>query len=207
MPNVALRVFAAVLLIQAATLHAADAPLANGVFLVAKPGMADPNFRETVVLITEPEVGGGPVGVIVNRPLDAKLSRIVPGLRDVPKEFDQVYLGGPVAPDHILFLVRTPQRPEHALKVLPDVYLSADRKLAEKIVGGRTTATAFRAYAGSSGWEPDQLQSEIEGGGWYVIPADADTIFSADPSNMWAALIRRATRVMAQLPVEGVRVE
>jgi putative transcriptional regulator len=201
MPTLVLRVFVAMLLIQAPSIHAADTPLANGVFLVAKPGMADPNFRETVVLITEPEIGGGPIGVIVNRPLDTKLSRIVTDLPNVPKEFDRVYFGGPVAPDHIVFLVRTPQRPEHALKVLPDVYLSADRKVAEKIVSNRTTATAFRAYAGSSGWEPDQLQSEIERGGWYVIPADADTIFSDDPANMWQTLIRRATRVLARLPI------
>jgi putative transcriptional regulator len=193
-----LRVVAAALLLLAASIHATDVPLANGVFLVAKPGMADPNFRETVVLITEPEIGGGPIGVIVNRPLDTKLSSLVPDLPNVPKEFDPVYFGGPVAPDHIVFLVRTPQRPEHALKVLPDVYLSADRKVAEKIVSGRTTATAFRAYAGSSEWAPDQLQAEIERGGWYVIKADADTIFSADPSSMWADMVRRATRVLAR---------
>jgi putative transcriptional regulator len=194
-----LRALAAVLLMQAALVQAADTPLANGVFLVAKPGMADPNFRETVVLITEPEIGGGPVGVIVNRPLDARLSEEVPELGKVPEKFDRIYGGGPVARDKLLFLVRMQQTPEHGLRVLPDVYLSGDGELMKKIVQGETAVAAFRAYAGLSSWMPDQLQAEIARGGWFLIKADADTIFSPDTSTMWEDLIRRITRVPVRL--------
>jgi putative transcriptional regulator len=193
-----LRALTAALLVLAAPTHAADAPIANGVFLVAKPDMPDPYFRDTVILLTEPEVGGGPVGVIINRPLDAKLSENVPDLEDVPEEFDDIYAGGPVARGEILFLVRTDEPPEHALRVLSDVYLSGDRDLLDAIVSGETEATDFRAYAGFSSWAPDQLQAEIARGGWYVIKADADTIFSADPSTMWQELIKRITGVLAQ---------
>ncbi len=45
----------------------------NGVLLVAKPDMADPRFRETVVLVTQTP-DGHTVGVILNRPLEASLS-------------------------------------------------------------------------------------------------------------------------------------
>ena len=176
---------------QVAAAHAADATLANGVFLVAKPEMFDPNFRETVVLITQPEVGGGPLGVIVNRPLDARLSEVIPGATQVPEQFDRIYSGGPVEPNGLLLLVRSQVRPEHSLQVLQDVYLSGDGGLIEQIVRGEASVAAFRAYAGYSGWAPGQLQAELARGGWYLIQADADMVFTADASTMWPELIRR----------------
>lgn len=191
---------AALLAMQAATMRADDTPLANGVFLVSKPDIPDPRFRDTVILITEPEVGGGPIGVIVNRPTGFLLSEVVPGLGDVPEEFDEVYGGGPVAPDRILYLVRISKPPEHGLHVLGDVYLSGDRDLLEKIVHGKTAVGAFRAFAGHAGWAPDQLQEEIARDGWYVVKADVDTIFADDPDTIWPSLMQRVNRVLAGEP-------
>ncbi len=191
------RLFSATLI--AAFIGGADAAVgqetafANGVFLVAKPDLLDPNFRETVVLITQPEVGGGPIGVIVNRPIAARLSEIVPDTVKVPERYDQLYGGGPVARNRVLFLVRSQQRPERSLQVLADVYLSGDPGTLEQIMRGEMTVMAFRAYAGYSGWAPGQLQAEIARGGWYVIKADADTIFAADASTIWPELIKRVT--------------
>src|SRR5437879_5442946 len=45
----------------------------NGVLLVAKPGLTEPNFRETVVLVTQTP-DAQTVGVILNRPTERKLS-------------------------------------------------------------------------------------------------------------------------------------
>jgi len=143
------------------------------------------------VLITQPEVGGGPLGVIVNRPLDARLSEVIPGATQVPEQFDRIYRGGPVEPNGLLFLVRSTARPERSLQVLQDVYLSGDGELIEQIVRGEVSVAAFRAYAGYSGWAPGQLQAEIARGGWYLIQADADMVFAADASTMWPELIRR----------------
>ncbi len=176
---------------------AQEPPLANGVFLVAKPDLLDPNFQETVVLITEPGVGVGPLGVIVNRPLSARLSEVVPDAPKIPEKFDAIYGGGPVARNRLLFLVRTQQRPERSLRVLADVYLSGDPAVLEQVKRG--AVTAFRAYAGHSGWAPGQLQREILSGGWYVVQADAEIIFAAEPSTIWTELIRRITTKQAAL--------
>ena len=97
---------AAAVLLHAAFVHAADDPLANGVLLVAKPDLPDPNFRETVVLITQPVPGGGPLGVILNRPTGARLSEAWP---------DAVRAGGirsalrrrPGFRNQVIFLVRS----------------------------------------------------------------------------------------------------
>lgn len=190
------RIFLAILQSLIAVLHgplaqAADIGIANGVFLVAKPDMLDPNFRETVVLITEPVVGGGPIGVIVNRPIAARVSEALPGAGKVPEQYDQIYGGGPVARNQMLFLVRTGAQPDRSLRVLADVYLSGDREVLAQILRGEIKADAFRAYAGYAGWAPGQLQNEISLGGWHVVQADAESIFAADASTVWPALIRR----------------
>ena len=62
-----------------------------------------------------------------------------------------------------------------------------------KIARGELKADAFRAYIGYAGWAPRQLQAEIAAGGWYLTPADADTIFAADASTVWPAMIKRVT--------------
>jgi putative transcriptional regulator len=189
-----MRTLAATVLLHAAVVHADDDPLANGLLLVAKPELADPNFRETVVLITQPVPGGGPLGVILNRPLPARLSAAMPGIGSVPQEFDQLYGGGPVSRNRLIFLVRTRDRSANGLRVLDDVYLSGDPAWLKQIVSGEVTVGAFRAYGGYAGWAPRQLQAEITAGGWYLLPADADTIFSADAATMWPELMKRISR-------------
>jgi putative transcriptional regulator len=181
------------LLLHAAIVQAADDPLANGVFLVAKPELQDPNFRETVVLITQPVPGGGPLGVVLNRLAGARLSEAWPDAGAVPEQFDQLYGGGPVARNQVIFLVRSGARVENGLRVLKDVYLSGDPGLLKQIVTAEVKVQSLRAYAGYAGWAPRQLQAEIAHGGWYMIPADADTIFTADVSTMWPNLIRKIT--------------
>ncbi len=178
--------------------------LANGVFLVAKPTMIDPHFRETVVLITELEAGGGPIGVIINRPLDIRLSKLVPGIQ-VPEQFDRVYGGGPVAITQLFFLIRSREQLAHSMPVLADVYLSGDRSLLESIMRGDTKVSAFHAYMGYAGWAPEQLELEIASGGWYVLQADADSIFRTDPSKIWPELMRRAATQYTYIPSDTPR--
>src|SRR5438132_14241709 len=74
-----------------------------GSLLVAHPNMLDPNFRRTVLFISEHDPNEGALGVIINRPLDRQVvdlaSEIPPaGLAAVP-----VFLGGPVGKNQLMF--------------------------------------------------------------------------------------------------------
>jgi putative transcriptional regulator len=193
----------AVLASYARGVVAAEDPLANGILLVAKPSLPDPNFRETVVLITQPVPGGGPLGVILNRPTGARLSEAWPEAGAVPEQFDALYGGGPVARNQIIFLVRSKEPVGKALRVLSDVYLSGDPELLKNIVAAEVKIVALRAYAGYAGWAPRQLQAEIAQGGWYLIPADADTLFARDAASLWSNLIRKITLRTAGFASDG----
>src|SRR5215469_3502994 len=74
-----------------------------GSLLVAHPDMLDPNFRRTVLFVSEHDPNKGALGVIINRPLDKPVAELLSGmpptgLADVP-----VFLGGPVGKNQLMF--------------------------------------------------------------------------------------------------------
>jgi putative transcriptional regulator len=166
--------------------------VANGVFLVAKPALADPNFEQTVVLVTLPP-GGGVIGVIVNRSLGRKLSELVQQPELIPPDADELYAGGPVARGRLLMLGRAASVPPGSFHVLEDVYLSTDPQLLQDLGAGRLPGARVRFYAGYAGWGSGQLQAEVARGSWWIVPADAATLFDSDPATLWDTLQRRAS--------------
>src|SRR2546426_2953087 len=147
----------------------------NGVLLVAKPGLTDPNFRETVVLVTQTP-DAQTVGVILNRPTERKLSG------------ETVFFGGPVLRETIVALFQSREQPEPpAFHVLRGVYLTMRPETIERLLA--RPGQRFRLYAGFSGWAPLQLQAELERDDWYVLPASVDLLFRKDTAGLWSELL------------------
>ena len=165
--------------------------MANAVFLIASPALQDPNFRETVVLVTHPREGG-PWGVIINRPLDHRLSEVFTEYETLKNRKDVLFFGGPVAREGLVFLVRSLKPPPRAVPVLHDVYFISDIDWIDGLLQRPEPTRGLRVYSGYSGWAPGQLQREIARGGWHVLPADAATVFDQDPARIWPELIKRA---------------
>ncbi len=154
-----------------------DAP--NSVLLIARPELSDPNFRETVVLVTQTP-DSSTVGVILNRPTAMKHEATGAPL----------YEGGPVMRPVTVALFRsatTPAAP--AFQVLKGVYLSMHPESVEKLA---PRSARFRLFAGFSGWAPGQLEAEIARDGWHVLPASEELVFREDISGLWRELLGRA---------------
>jgi putative transcriptional regulator len=165
--------------------------VANGVFLVARPELTDPNFAQTVVLVTlPPGAAGAATGVIVNRPLGRKLSEFLPDAAKLPPEADALYSGGPVERAHLFMLVRSPAAPPDSFQVLADVYLTASPEVLKNVLSGGLSDAEVRVYAGYAGWAPRQLQAEVAQGSWWLVPASAAHIFTANPETLWEELVR-----------------
>ena len=182
--------FCRTLLLAAVLLPAHADPLPS-VLLVAKPGLIDPNFRETVVLVTRtPEAQT--VGVILNRPADTKLSDLLrsPG---AGRHGERLFIGGPVLPRTLVAVFRSLSAPAApAFEVAKDVYLSMHPGNIEPLLAGE--AGAYRLYAGFAGWGPNQLEGEIEREGWYVLPVREDVLFRTNTEGLWRELIEQAQR-------------
>lgn len=158
--------------------------LKPGVFLYAAPEIMGPSFAESVVLLVrhEPE---GSLGLIVNRPTKIPLREALRELGELRDLEVLLYFGGPVQPDAVLGLVRSAQRIDGATRVLPDVYFSAGLGPLKAAARQPEAASRLRVYAGYAGWGPGQLADELRQGAWVVAPADARSIFTADPSSLW----------------------
>lgn len=184
-------------LILAAAAVAQEPETANSVLLVAKPGLPDPRFSETVVLVTRtPDLQT--VGVILNRPLPLKLSQIVPDESLTKNYGEPVYFGGPVMERTLVALFHSEQAPEApAFHVLKSVYLSMHPGNVERLL--RQPGSGYRIYAGFSGWAPEQLEGEIERDSWYVLPASEEIAFRADTTGMWEELLERTRGKRAAL--------
>jgi len=178
--------------------------LAKGKFLVASRRLSDPNFRETVVLLIEYGMDGA-MGLVINRPSQVKLATVFPDIKALKQREDRIYLGGPVAVNRMLMLIGSPKTPQRSIPVIGDVYLSSSLEELERLVKNTAENERFRIFAGYSGWAPNQLDFERTRGDWHVIKADAETIFTQNPSALWQELIRRASvkwvRVQAPLSI------
>jgi putative transcriptional regulator len=183
--------------LAAAFASAAETQTANGVFLVAKRHLNDPNFRETVVLVTQ-HGGGAPVGVIINRPTRVSLAEVFPNNENLKAAPDTLYFGGPVSPQMLVFVFRAEAPTRDALRVLEDVYMSFNPQLLAELLRRPSPTANLRVYAGYSGWGAGQLQHEMARGDWHMVRADPETIFRTDPEKVWQEMLARATARQAR---------
>ncbi len=167
--------------------------LAKGKFLVAARKLKDPNFSETVVVLIQYDPNGGAVGVIVNRPSELKLSKVLPDLKMLQKRNDTIFFGGPVSRNQILLLVQTDVDPGESEQVFKNVYVSPNPKIIEQMIKNEDKGNRFRVYAGYAGWAPGQLDQEVQLGYWHILPASSDVIFNKAPAEIWPDLIQRGS--------------
>jgi putative transcriptional regulator len=172
--------------------HEPDTALSKGKLLVAGRGMKDPRFLEAVILLVDYS-NQGAMGLVINRPSDARLSKAFPDMEGLKKRTDPLYIGGPVRSGQMFMLVRSSGKPEDSRHVFKDVYVSGSKKLLQRIIGKGESGKGFHVFAGYAGWSPLQLDREVALGGWHVMPADAESIFEKEPSQIWPELIRRSS--------------
>jgi putative transcriptional regulator len=165
---------------------------ANGLFLVAKPTLGDPNFAKTVVLVTQTE-DASTVGVIINRPSPLELEKFLSDEFETKNYRDRIYFGGPVMRQAIVAVYRSETVPAAAaFHVLKNVYLTMHADNLKLLLANPDAQ--YRLYAGFSGWAPRQLESEFMRDGWFVLPADAAMLFRKSADGLWEELVERASQ-------------
>jgi len=182
------------LLLLAAAAHGQGT--SKAVFLVARPGMPDPNFRETVVLVVQSESAEA-TGVIINRPTNRSLSELLPSER-FEAFTEPIFFGGPVALQGLFALFEAERYSGPAISMLPGVFFAVLPDSVDALLN--KPPAKIRFFAGYSGWAPGQLRAELDRGDWLVVDADAKTVFLKDTSRLWQDMVRRARAVRAGAP-------
>jgi putative transcriptional regulator len=158
----------------------------KGQLLIAGPGLLDPNFRRTVVLVGEHSEEGA-LGLVLNRASDATVDEAVPELGVIVDSLAQVHFGGPVQPSAVVVLAEFAE-PERAGALVLDSVGFLPAEVDPDELGELRRARVFVGYAG---WGPGQLDDELEEGSWIVEPAIAEDVFTPEPEELWADVLRR----------------
>lgn len=158
-------------------------------FLIAMPGLKDPNFSRTVTYVCE-HTADGAMGIIINRPMEIRLGSVLDQL-DIPSLEPEVanapiYLGGPVQTDRGFVIHSGPDAFDSTLTVTPDIRITTSRDVLEAIASGRGPARRLVAL-GYAGWTSGQLEEELSANAWLSGPADPEVMFSLPPPARWQA--------------------
>lgn len=163
------------------------------IFLVARSELADPLFRQSVVLIL-PASGTGTdlvVGLIVNKPTHLTLHDLFPRDSALRDRTDMIYFGGPVDIQSPIIVFRSRKSPKQSIHVLGDLYTSFDLHFIEDMLKKPEKGQDVRLFQGRAQWAPDQLQEEVLRKAWYSERAESTWIFSREPGIVWHSLLDR----------------
>ena len=160
--------------------------------LIAMPGMDDPNFSATVTLICEHNDDGA-LGIIINRPLNLKLSGLFDQLAvedaDPHAADNPVLAGGPVGTERGFVLHDKSHSYENTLAVSDDIQLTLSRDVIDSMASGSGPEKSLVAI-GYAGWEPGQLEEEMLANAWLSVPATPELVFDTPFEDRWDSAAR-----------------
>lgn len=162
-------------------------------FLMAMPGMADPNFTQTVTCISE-HTADGALGIVVNRIFEGlSADHIFDELKIKCNEAAgniPVHFGGPVHGNELFVLHGAPLEGDGLLRINKGLALNNSRKVLEEIAMG-TGPAQFLIALGCAGWGAGQLEWEMKENAWLTLPCDADILFEVPVEERWESAINK----------------
>lgn len=158
----------------------------TGKFLIAVPGLKDPNFERTVVLICD-HTNDGAFGLVINRIL---LNSFVPFLSwlDIKKSMIDlpVFYGGPVKPEQGYMLYAPENSYYTSIKVSNGLALTTTKEILADVAADKGP-NKFLFALGYAGWTAGQLEYELMIDSWLIAPMNNNIIFDIPVSERWPA--------------------
>jgi putative transcriptional regulator len=158
-------------------------------FLIAMPGLDDPNFAQSVTLVCEHNAQGA-LGIVINKPCPMTLGEVFAqlGLDATHSRVngDAVLQGGPVQVDRGFVLHSPGPRWESTLPVSDRLHLTTSRDVLDALARGEGPEAVVVAL-GYAGWEAGQLESEMSQNAWLTVPMDERLLFETPIEQRWQA--------------------
>ncbi|MCC5862105.1 MAG: YqgE/AlgH family protein [Gammaproteobacteria bacterium] len=156
-------------------------------FLIAMPGMGDPNFGETVTLICEHSEGGA-LGIVINRPIGMTLGEVLDQL-DLQSEDSTlcdmpVMQGGPVQQDRGFVLHSRGGDWDSTLAISETLQITTSQDILAALAEGRGPQQVLVAL-GYAGWGAGQLEQEMAANAWLSVTADPALVFETPLEERW----------------------
>ena len=175
-------------------------------FLVAMPGLHDPNFAHSVSYLCD-HTSEGAMGIVINRPLDLSWHDIFDHL-DIDDSHtrigaESVLAGGPVQVDRGFVLHRPSHHEwESSLVVTSDIVLTTSLDIITALAAGEGPESSLMAL-GYAGWGAGQLEIELAANAWLAVPADPQILFELPYDQRAAAAARKLGVDLSLLSAEA----
>ncbi len=153
-------------------------------FLIAMPQLLDSNFQKAVVLMIEHSELGS-MGLVINHtaPLTFRDLGTSQALEVAPsREHDALFHGGPVEP-YRGFVLHDSVLVDERTEISPGLFLSmTDDALTPLLLDEKAH---LRFCLGYAGWEPGQIEAELEQGSWLFCEVNKEAVLHEDPRQIW----------------------
>jgi putative transcriptional regulator len=160
----------------------------TGKLLIAEPFMLDPNFRRSVVLLTDHKAEEGSLGFIINKKLDLRLNDLLP---DFPEFNAALYGGGPVESNSIHILHNIGDLLEGSTRISSGVYWGGDWEHLKFLIEAKLVEPKhIRFFLGYSSWEENQLKEEVDTDSWILSDMHANYLFNLQPHTLWRTVLQ-----------------
>ncbi|AWI27104.1 YqgE/AlgH family protein [Flavobacterium pallidum] len=157
--------------------------LEKGHLLIAEPSIiGDLSFNRSVILLADHNAEGS-VGFIINKPLKYTINELVP---EINAKF-KIYNGGPVEQDNLYFIHNIPELIPNSIEISNGIYWGGDFESTKELINqGEINKENIRFFLGYTGWEPKQLESEMDSNSWIIARNDYENrIIGKSTTNFW----------------------
>ena len=160
----------------------------TGQLLIAMPGIADPRFERSLILVCAHDARHA-MGLAVNQPVEGLtvpelLQRLeIKDAIRAPREL--VLMGGPVERERGFVLHTADYQAEHSIEVPPGLALTPTRDVLEAMASQHRPRRSVLAL-GYAGWGGGQLERELAENVWLTCDPDESLVFGADHEAKWA---------------------
>ena len=160
----------------------------RGKILISEPFLRDATFGRSVVLLID-HTEEGSMGLIINKQLPIFVNDIIKEFKyieDIP-----LYKGGPIATD-TLFYLHTLADISGAIPISKGLFLNGDfEEIKRYILQGNQTDRYIRFFLGYSGWESEQLSTELRENTWLVSKEENAYLMNGDTKDMWKQALEK----------------
>ena len=161
--------------------------------LLAGPGLQDPNFAKTVVLMGH-HTKDGALGWVVNRLLgQPAVTLLPPPLDGALHPETPLHIGGPVLTNGLVALFRREVAGVECTEMAPGLWVSASAEILPRLFAAAPGPEPPEGLLvlGYAGWDAEQLEGEMEEGAWLVLPWEPDLAFTRRVETLWERALAR----------------
>jgi putative transcriptional regulator len=158
-----------------------------GHLLIATAVVQDSCFARSVIYLCAHNETGA-MGIIVNYPVENI------GIKDIFEQLDiesknslhdfPIHFGGPVEANRGFVVHSSEYATDESLIQKDGIAVTASVSILQELAQGKGPAQGMLVL-GYAGWSPGQLEAEIEGGSWIVVPASTQLVFDTNNETKW----------------------